>query len=149
MLYLEDFTPGRIFMTSPVTLEQDALVEFARSFDPQPFHTDPEQAPSLFFGDLVASGWYTAALCMRMTVESEVGSTANGVVGIEVSQLRWPTASRPGDTLRAAIEVIEARPSASQPGWGVVRLRITATNQRQETALTAEYRLWVAQHPQP
>ena len=149
MLYLEDFTPGRVFTTAPVTLEQDALIAFARSFDPQPFHTDAEAAPSLFFGELVASGWYTAAVCMRMTVESEVGSTANGVVGIEVSHLRWPAPSRPGDTLRAVIEVIEARPSTSQPGWGVVRLQLTATNQRQQTALVAEYTIWVARHPTP
>lgn len=147
MLYFEDFSPGRVFTTNSFTVEQDGLVEFARSFDPQPFHTDPELAPSLFFGDLVASGWYTAAVCMRLAVESELGATANGLVGIEVSHLGWPTPTRAGDTLRVALEVTDARPSASKPGWGIVRLQLTATNQRLETAMTAQHALWVSRRP--
>lgn len=144
MLYLEDFTPGRTFTADPATIDGTAVVEFARSFDPQPFHTEPDAAASLFFGGLVASGWHTAAICMRMAVESELGTIANGLVGLEVSQLRWPVPSRPGDTLQLSIEVIAARPSISRPRWGTVRLRWTACNQRGETALTAENVIWVA-----
>lgn len=147
MRYFEDYVPGDVFTGGPVTLREEDVISFARSFDPQPFHTEPEQAKTLFFGELVASGWYTAAVCMRMAVESELGSTANGLVGMEVKHLRWPAPTRPGDTLRLVIEVIDARPSGSRPGWGVVQLRMTASNQRQETALVAENALWVARQP--
>lgn len=144
MLYLEDFTPGRTFTADPTTIDAADVVDFGRSFDPQPFHTEPDSAASSFFGGLAASGWHTASICMRMAVESELGTIANGLVGVEVSQLRWPVPSRPGDTLHLSIEVIEARPSASRPRWGTVRLRWTASNQRGETALTAENVIWVA-----
>lgn len=144
MRYFEDYVPGDVFTGGPVTLHEEDVIRFASSFDPQPFHTEPERAKALFFGELVASGWYTAAVCMRMVVESELGSTANGLVGLEVKHMRWPVPTRPGDTLRLVIEVVDARPSGSRRGWGVVQLRLTASNQRQETVLVAEHALWVA-----
>jgi acyl dehydratase len=146
-LYLEDLTPGLVFSGGPVSLTEQDIVEFGRQFDPQFFHTDPEAAESSFFGGLAASGWQTAALSMRMAVESPLNDFADGLIGIGIRSLRWPLPTRPGDTLRLNLEVLETRPSGSRPGWGTAVVRWTTLNQSGQTVMTAEAVIWVARQP--
>jgi len=145
--YLEDLTPGLAFTGGPLLVTQQAIVEFGRQFDPQYFHTDPLIADSSFFGGLAASGWHTGALSMRMAVESPLNDFADGLIGIEVRSLRWPRPTRPGDTLRLDLEVLETRPSRSRPGWGTAVVRWTTLNQADQIVMTAEPVIWVARRP--
>lgn len=131
-LYLEDMQVGRHFNTGSVALEEAKMVAFAREFDPQPMHTDPEAAARSIFGGLIGSGWYTAALTMRLVIGGEMKPDERGRVGLGIELLRWPTPSRPGDVLTAVTEVLEARPSASRPDRGIVKLRTITYNQRRE-----------------
>ncbi len=130
--YWEDFVPGEVLelgRTVPVT--QEAILAFARQFDPQYFHTDPEKAKGSIFGGLVASGWHTAAMVMRLWVDEIVSHTVSmGSPGVE--DLRWPAPVRPGDTLTARAVVLETRPSKSRPEMGLVRWRAETYNQRDE-----------------
>lgn len=144
MLYFEDLTPGRRFETASHTLSQDEIIAFARQFDPQPFHTDPEAAKASVFDGLAASGWHTSSLTMRLITASELKNVANGLIGMGIKDMRWPQPTRAGDTLRATIEVLAQKPSSSQPGFGVVQLRWTTLNQRDEIAMQLETSIWVA-----
>jgi acyl dehydratase len=147
-MYLEDLTPGLVFTGGPLPLTQHDIVEFGRQFDPQYFHTDPESAGSSLFGGLAASGWHTAALSMRMAVESPLNDFPNGLVGIEVRSLRWPRPTRPGDILRLHLEVLETTPSRSRPGWGTAVVRWTTLNQSDDVVMTADAVIWVARRPE-
>ena len=144
MLYFEDLTLGRRFETASHTLTQDEIIAFARQFDPQPFHTDPEAAKASVFDGLAASGWHTSSLTMRLITASELKNVANGLIGMGIKDMRWPQPTRAGDTLRATIEVLAQKPSSSQPGFGVVQLRWTTLNQRDEIAMQLETSIWVA-----
>jgi acyl dehydratase len=143
-LYLEDLTPGMTLQGGPITVSEADAIGFARSFDPQPFHTDPVAARSSMFGELILSGWHTAALSMRMLTDSPLSKVANGLVGIEVRKLRWPRPARPGDTLTLTVEVLETRVSQSRPGWGTALLRWTTRNQSGESVMELENVAWVA-----
>lgn len=124
--YYEDLTVGdrEAFGHYEVTAEE--ITEFAERYDPQPFHTDPEAAAESIFGELVASGWHTASMCMRLLVENLFNeSRAMGAIGVD--DLRWPTAVRPGDTLRVETEVLEKEPW--RPGIGLVHSGATVLNQ--------------------
>ncbi|HUR59768.1 MAG TPA: MaoC family dehydratase [Opitutaceae bacterium] len=127
-LYFDDLTVGRVFHTTAVEVTVEEIVSFAGRYDPQPFHTDPVAAEKTVFGGLVASGWMTAALTMRlmMTGEFHFGS---GVVGLGVDSLQWPRPVRPGDRLTASVEVMGTRTSKSRPAHGIVKIRTTTTNQ--------------------
>src|SRR3954467_8488109 len=104
-LYLEDLTPGMSLGSGPVTVSEADAIAFARQFDPQPFHTDPVAAKDTMFSGLALSGWHTAALSMLMLAQSPLAKIANGLVGVEIRQMRWPRPARPGDTLSLTIEV--------------------------------------------
>lgn len=147
MLYLEDLTPGRTINAGPITVTEDDIIRYARQFDPQPFHTDPVAAKKTFFGELVASGWHTASLSMRMLVDSPLSDVANGLVGIEIRNMHWPRPTRPGDTLRMTVEVLETQASRSRDGWGTALLRWTTVNQHGEPVLQLENIAWVARRP--
>lgn len=124
----EDFTPGRVFELGSVDVSEDEIVEFARRFDPQPFHVDPAAAAATMFGGLIASGWHTCSMCMRLLVDALLGdSTSLGSPGME--QIRWTAPVRPGDRLTARSKVLEARPSTSKPDRGTVTLLTEMTNQ--------------------
>jgi acyl dehydratase len=123
-------------------MSEREMIEFARRFDPQPLHTDPEAAKRSEFGGLIASGWYTAAVLMRLRTEGDK-KIAGGLVGLGVEQMRWPRPVRPGDTLHVETEVIELRPSRSHPDHGIVRVRETAFNQTGDVVLTMITALWV------
>lgn len=128
MRYLDDLMPGDRFAGGPVTVTAEDIVAYARQFDPQPFHLDAEAAKNTVFGGLAASGWHTAGLTMRMIVNGE-GQLAGGFVGMGVEEIRWPKATRPGDTLRIESEVLEVRVSEKRPDRGVARIRTTTVNQ--------------------
>ncbi|MCX7790034.1 MAG: MaoC family dehydratase [Chloroflexaceae bacterium] len=132
--FLEDLVPGAIFRTGTLTVDTAAITAFAAQFDPQPFHLDPVAAKTSLFGGLVASGWHTAALTMRLLVTSEL-QLAGGLVGLGITDLRWPRAVFPGDTLSAVIEVLTVQFSASRPERGTVKLRTTTINQGGEPVL--------------
>lgn len=132
--FLDDLVPGATFRTGTLTIDADAITAFAAQFDPQPFHLDPAAAEASVFGALVASGWHTAALTMRLLVNGEL-QLAGGLVGLGVTDLRWPRAVLPGDTLSAVVEVLTVLPSASRPDRGTALLRTTTSNQRGEPVL--------------
>ncbi len=133
--YLEDLTVGQRFRTGSHTVDLAQIQAFARQFDPQPFHLDPVAAKDTVFGELVASGWHTMGITMRLIVEGDA-NLAWGFAGAGVEGLDWPHPVRPGDTLRAENEVAEITPSRSRPDRGLVRVRTTTYNQRDEPVLT-------------
>jgi acyl dehydratase len=130
-LYLEDLTPSRVFKSCEITLDSTAIKAFASQFDPQPFHLDEAAAAKTFFGGLAASGWHTAALTMRLLVEGGL-PIAGGIIGAGADEFRWPRPVRPGDTLHVESEVLEVRPSRSRPDQGLIKVRATTFNQRNE-----------------
>lgn len=123
--YLEDLKAGQAFESRRHTITQEAIVAFAREYDPQPFHLDAEAAKTSFFGKQIASGWHTAALTMKMLTESEM-DLAGGIIGAGMEELRWPTPLVPGDTIHVRVEIIESRASKSRPEIGIVRARVRA-----------------------
>jgi acyl dehydratase len=147
LLYLEDFTPGRVF-SSPRTLTADtaSIKAYAAQFDPQPFHLDEEAAERSFFRGLAASGWHTMSMTMRLLVDGGL-PIAGGIVGGGAGEIRWPRASRPGDTLRVQAEVLEARPSKSRSDQGLIKVRITTLNQNDEPVQTMIGNLVVPRRP--
>lgn len=127
-LFFEDFAPGQAYELGSRTVTEEEIVAFARQFDPQPFHLDPEAASESVFGGLIASGWHTGALWMRLYVDSLLGGAASmGSPGIE--ELRWLAPVRPGDTLAGRLTVLEVSPSSSRPDRGTVRIRGEMVNQ--------------------
>jgi acyl dehydratase len=127
-LFFEDLAPGQVVELGSRTVTEAEILEFAREFDPQPFHVDPEAAKGSVFGGLIASGWHTGSMWMRLYVDSLLdGAAAMGSPGIE--ELRWLAPVRPGDTLSGRLTVLEATPSASRPDRGTVRLRGEMVNQ--------------------
>lgn len=131
-LFYEDLAVGRVFRTASVDVTAEEITSFAARYDPQPFHLDPEAARQTVFGGLVASGWMTAGLTMRLMVDGEF-KFGRGVVGLGVETLQWPRPVRPGDRLTAAVEIAALRASESKPQFGVAKIRTTTTNQRGET----------------
>lgn len=130
-LYLDDLVPGQTYGSGETTVSEADIVGFATRFDPQPFHLDAEAAKATFFGGLAASGWHTAALTMRLLVDSEL-RLHGGIIGAGMDELRWPKPLRPGDTIRLESEVIEVRPSRSRPSQGLAKVRTTTLNQHGE-----------------
>jgi acyl dehydratase len=133
-LYFEDFKVGDRFPTGAVTLTEADITAFARQWDPQPFHLDPEAARASIYGGLIASGMQTIALTLRLFLDT--GTLAASSLGSPGCEVQWTRPVRPGDTLRVVVEVLETRPSASKPDRGIVRLRYTTLNQRDETVMT-------------
>ncbi len=136
-LYFEDFAEGQTTDLGTVEFTADGIIAFARQYDPQPMHTDPEQARTSIYGGLIASGWHTAATYMRLLVDSVIGQSESiGSPGID--NLRWLKPVRPGDTLRGRFTVLEAKLSRSRPEWGIVRSRGEMVNQADEVVMHIE-----------
>jgi acyl dehydratase len=129
--YFEDFTVGQRFGSGRVRVEAAQIKEFAAAFDPQPFHLDEEAAKATLFGGLAASGWHTAALTMRLLVTGEM-QPQGGILGGGGDEMRWPNPVRPGDELHVESEIMALRPSQSRPTIGLVKVRSTTVNQRDE-----------------
>ena len=134
-LSFEDFEPGQVYELGSKVVTEDEIVAFARQFDPQPFHLDPEAAKDSVFGGLIASGWHTGAMWMRLYVDSLLGdASGQGSSGIE--ELRWLAPVRPGDTLSGRLTVLEASSSESHPDRGTIRIRGEMVNQDGVTVMT-------------
>ncbi len=146
LLYFEDFTPGRVFDSGSVTVDAAAIKAYAAQFDPQVFHLDEEAAKQTFFKGLAASGWHTVSMPMRLLVGGGL-PIAGGIVGAGTDEIRWPRATRPGDTLRVRSEVLEARPSKSRPDQGLIKVRMTTLNQNDEPVQTMIGNLVVPRKP--
>jgi acyl dehydratase len=140
-LYLDDFHVGQRFTSATHLIDREEIKAFARQFDPQPFHVDEEAAKSSVFGGLAASGWHTAAISMRLQVESGL-PIAGGMIGIG-GEISWPRPTRPGDVLRVVSEIKEVTPSRSRPDRGVVRVRSETRNQRDEVVQILDAKLLV------
>jgi len=130
-LFLEDFAVGQKYASGRLRVEAADVRAFASAFDPQPFHLDEDAARASFFAGLAASGWHTAALTMRLLVDSGF-RPAGGIIGTRADELTWPRAVRPGDELEVEAEVLEVRPSRTRPGHGFIKCRATTLNQRRE-----------------
>ena len=129
--YLEDFAVGQTFRSGRLEIDKDRIKAFAAEFDPQVFHLDEEAARNTIFGGLAASGWHTAAVTMRLLVESDL-QPAGGIVGAGFDEFRWLRPVRPGDELRVESEILEVRPSRSRPDQGMIKVRTTTINQNDE-----------------
>ncbi|HEY2926839.1 MaoC family dehydratase [Piscinibacter sp.] len=144
--YLEDFAVAQTFGSGRLRVDKERIKTFAAEFDPQPFHLDEAAARDSIFGGLAASGWHTAALTMRLLVESEL-KPAGGIVGAGFDEFRWPRPVRPGDELRVESEVLEVRPSKSRPDQGLIKVRTTTLNQNGEPVQVSVGNLVVLRRP--
>jgi acyl dehydratase len=144
--YLEDYATGETFVSGRLRVDEAQIKRFAVEFDPQPFHLDGTAARATFFGGLAASGWHTAALTMRLLVDSEF-KPVGGLIGARIEELRWPKPVRPGDELRLESEILEVRPSSSRPDQGWMKARITTFNQHDEAVQTFVVNMIVPRRP--
>ncbi len=133
--YFEDYIPGAIFEYGKIRVDEAEIIEFARRFDPQDMHVDPEAARRGRFGGLVASGWHTAAMMMRLVVENFLPKEAS-LASPGIDELRWLRPVRPGDALRLRVTVLEATRSRSRPDRGVVRTLMEVLNQDGEVVMS-------------
>jgi acyl dehydratase len=144
---LEDFAPGQVFGgAGRVRVELERIKGFAAEFDPQAFHLDEEAARDTIFRGLAASGWHTAAITMRLLLESDL-RPAGGIVGAGFDELRWPLPVRPGDELRVESEILEVRALKSRNDRGVVKVKTTTLNQRGEAVQVSIANLFVPRRP--
>ena len=132
--YFDDLKVGDRFKSELFDVTEKQLIEFAHKFDPQMFHLDRKSAERTIFKGLIASGWHTAAITMRLFVQTL--NFAEGAIGLGVDELRWPNAVRPGDALQVETEIVDLRLSRSKPNYGIIRLRNVTTNQRGEIVQT-------------
>jgi len=132
--YFDDLKAGDRFKSEPLNVTEKQLIEFAHKFDPQMFHLSRKKAERTIFKGLVASGWHTAAMTMRLFVQTL--NFAEGAIGLGVDELRWPNVVRPDDVLTVETEIVDVRPSRSRSGFGIIRLRNVTTNQRGQIVQT-------------
>ena len=135
--YFEDYIPGTVFEYGEIRVDEAEIVEFARRFDPQDMHVDPEAAKRGRFGGLIASGWHTAAMMMRLVVENFLPKKAS-LASPGIDELRWLRPVRPGDVLRLRVTVLEATRSRSRPDRGVVRTSMEVLNQDREVVMSSK-----------
>lgn len=148
MRYLEDFAAGQVYGgASRARVEPDRIKSFATEFDPQPFHLNEDAAHASLFRGLAASGWHTAAMTMRLLVESDL-KPADGIIGAGFDELRWPLPVRPGDELRVESEILEVRPLKSRADRGVVKMKTTTLNQRGEAVQVSVGNIFVPRRPE-
>ena len=146
MLYFEDFQVGQVFELGSRTLSEEEIIEFAKEFDPQPFHIDPEKAKDSFFGGIVASGWHTCAVYMRLLVDN-FASKASSLGSPGVDDLRYLKPVHPGDTLRARFTIAETIPTKSRPDRGLLKARAEMLNQHDEPVLSFISLGFFGRHP--
>ena len=132
--YFDDLKVGDRFKSEPLNVTEKQLIEFAHKFDPQMFHLSRKGAERTIFKGLIASGWHTAAMTMRLFVQTL--NFAEGAIGLGVDELRWPRVVRPADVLTVETEIVDLRASRSRPNHGIIRLRNVTTNQRGDIVQT-------------
>jgi acyl dehydratase len=147
LLYLDDLHVGQRFVSGTHLIDEEQIKAFARQFDPQPFHLDAEAARQTFFAGLAASGWHTAAITMRLLVESGL-SIAGGIIGAG-GEINWPRPTRPGDLLHVESEILELKPSRSRPDRGMATLRSETRNQQGEVVQTLVAKLVAPRRTSP
>jgi acyl dehydratase len=147
-IYLDDLAPGQVHELGRHTVGADEIVAFATLWDPQPFHLDQQTATRSIYGGLIASGWHTCCVFMRLFADGLLSrAAAMGSPGID--ELRWLKPVRPGDTLVGRVEVLEVRPSRSKPDRGIARLRSSASNQAGEEVLSFIAAVMFRRRPEP
>lgn len=145
--YFEDYVAGSVHELGTFRVKEDEAIDFARRFDPQPFHTDPEAAKETVFGGLIVSGWYTASLMMRLYAERYLSSVSSlGSPGVD--ELRWIKPVRPGDELSVRVSVLETRRSRSKPDRGIVRSLIEVLDRRGEAVMSMRAVNLILRRPQ-
>lgn len=145
--YFEDFLPGQVIELGKRTVSAQEIIQFAQQFDPQPFHIDPAAAADSIFGGVIASGWHTCGMIMRMVVDGFLNdSSSMGSPGLD--EVRWLLPVRPGDTLHVTAETLESRPSNSKPDRGVLITMWRATNQDGKLVCTIKGRGMFGRRPQ-
>jgi len=133
--YFEDYVAGAVYEYGYASVTEAEIIAFAERFDPQPIHVDAQFAGSGPFGGLIASGWHTAAIAMRLIVDHYLSKVAS-LASPGIDELRWPTPVRPGDTLRLRTTIVETRRSVSKPDRGLIRTHAELLNQHDQTALS-------------
>jgi acyl dehydratase len=145
--YFEDYVPGAVYEYGYITVTEAEIVDFARAFDPQPIHVDPEFAARGPFGGLIASGWHTTGIMMRLFADHCLSRVAS-LASPGIDELRWPAPVRPGDSLRLRATIAEARRSRSKPDRGLVRTKAELINGSDEVVLTlTAMNILRARHP--
>ena len=134
--YFEDFRVGEVLTLGSRTVSEAEIMDFARQFDPQPFHTDPERAKASVFGGLIASGWHTASLYMRLLCDGFIAKIAESLGSPGVDKVEWLKPVRPGDTLTGRVTILELTPSRSRPDRGTIRTLGEMLNQKGEVVMT-------------
>jgi acyl dehydratase len=132
--YFEDYALGTTYECGSVSVDAASIATFAKEFDPQPFHADPVAAAAGPFGGLIASGWHTAALTMRLLVDNYLSAEAS-LGGAGADEIRWPYPVRPGDTLRVRATVVESRRSLSKPDRGIIKTLAETANSDGQTVM--------------
>lgn len=133
--YFEDYIAGAIYEYGPIAVSEADVIDFARKYDPQEIHTNPQKAAKGPFGGLIASGWHTAGLMMRLFADNFISSVA-AIASPGVDELRWLKPVRPGDSLSIRVSVVEVRRSQKKPDRGMVRVFIEVFNQHKEVVMT-------------
>ena len=133
--FFEDYSAGSVYEFGAITVSEPEIIDFAGKFDPQYFHVNPVKAAASEFGGIIASGFHTASLAMRLYVDHFLSHVAS-LASPGVDDLKWPNPLRPGDTVRIRVTILEARLSRSKPDRGIVRARVEAINQREELTLS-------------
>ena len=147
-LYFDDLRVGPVGEYGTYTVSREEIIAFARAYDPQPFHVDDEAAKRSIYGGLIASGWHTASVAMRLVVDGFLKNAASlGSPGVD--QLRWLKPVRPGDTLSVRVEILEVTPSRSKPDRGSIRATYETLNQRREVVLALTCTIMFARRPAP
>jgi acyl dehydratase len=143
LLHFEDFAPGTVKHYGPRTITREEIVAFAEEFDPQPMHADEEAARATMVGELIASGWHTCALAMRMIADGFVLASASmGSPGVE--EVRWLRPVRPGDSLTLRATVLDMRPSNSRPGMGFIKFGYEMLDQSDTCVMTLVSTMMIA-----
>ena len=138
----EEYVPGTAWEFGRVAFSRESILEFARRYDPQPFHVDPDGAARSIFGELIASGWHTGVETLRLMVDHVLSKTANlGSPGM--TEVRWPRPVRVGDVISVRLTIADAVPSRSKPDRGIVSLLVETLNQRRETVMRFTMTLFV------
>lgn len=133
--YFEDYLTGAVYMFGPIAIQESEIISFAKRFDPQSIHIDPEEAAKGPFGGLIASGWHTIGLMMRLFVEHFLSAVASRA-SPGVDEVRWHRPVRPGDQLRLRVSILETKPSRSKPNRGMVISLLEGLNQNEEVVCT-------------
>lgn len=138
--YFDDWSVGEVFVTEPYEITEERMRSFSLEFDPQPFHVDPEAAAASIYGGLIASGWHTGSVLMRL-LTTLLGASSMGSPGVD--KLRWQMPVRAGDELRLRLTVLDMRPSTSKPDRGIISFRQELLNQRNEVVMSLEASLFM------